>query len=93
LLALSPKIGDTVKVTKGGKQTMANKGTTIRKAKLYKTARLIPEAWEIPEGFTAGEFVSVSFLYKTWGSCVYQCRSISGNIAAISDLQLDGFVL
>lgn len=66
---------------------------SIAKARLYRTARIVNEAWEVPDGFVAGEYVSVVFLRKSWGSCVYQCMNAAGAVAAISDLQLDSFVL
>jgi hypothetical protein len=66
---------------------------SIGKAKLYRTARLIDESWEVPEGFNTGEYVAVSFLRRVMGTNVFQCTSISGSVAAISDLELERFVL
>jgi hypothetical protein len=66
---------------------------SITKAKMYRTARLIPDAWEIPDGFKAGEYVAVSFLRRAMGTNVFQCTSITGSVAAISDIELESFVL
>jgi hypothetical protein len=64
---------------------------TIAKAKMYSTAWLIPDAWDIPEGFKAGECVGVSFLRRCMGSNVFQCTSLTGSVAAISDIELERF--
>ena len=66
---------------------------SIKKARMYKTARFIEKAWDIPEGFTPGEFVSVSYLYKATGVSVFQCTNAAGSIAAISEFELEDFVL
>jgi hypothetical protein len=66
---------------------------SIGKAKLYRTAQLIPDAWDVPQGFKAGEFVSVSFLRKAMGVCVFQCKNVAGEVAAISEFELARFTL
>ena len=66
---------------------------TIKKAKLYRTARIIDDAWDLPAGFKAGEYVSAAFLRKVFGSYVFQCSKSDGSIAAISDFELENFVL
>ncbi len=68
-------------------------GISVAKAKLYKTAWIIPNAWEVPEGFSAGECVSVSFLRRVFGACVFQCKNVAGETAAISEFELERFVL
>jgi len=62
------------------------------KAKLYKTAWIIGEAWDVPDGFKAGECVAVSFLCRAMGVCVFQCRNMAGNVAEISEFELERFV-
>jgi len=66
---------------------------SVGKAKLYKTAQFIHGAWDVPQGFTPGEFVAVSFLRKAMGVCVFQCTNANGEVAAISEFELERFVL
>ena len=65
---------------------------TPSRARKYKTAWIIDDAWELPEDFDAGECVSVEFLRKVFGACVFQCRNIAGSVAAISEFELERFV-